>query len=93
MHQTASVIFKMTLYHHSPCALTDQNSAPYCALMRALFVTILLPSTVLSSGCASVSPPIDTSGADLQTLHTQAAQGNAVAQSNLGAFTSMVKAL
>jgi hypothetical protein len=51
MHQTASEIFKMTLYHHSPCALTDQNSPPYCALMRALFVTILLPSTVLSSGC------------------------------------------
>lgn len=52
--------------------------------MRALFVIILLAALILPSGCASVSPPIDLSAADPQTLQTQAAQGDAQAQSNLG---------
>jgi len=76
MYQTASLIFKMTLYHHSPCALTVQNSAPNCAFMRALFVIILLTALVLPSGGVSVSPPSDLSGADLQTLQTQVVQAN-----------------
>jgi TPR repeat protein len=52
--------------------------------MRALAVIILIAALVLPSGCASVSPPIDTPAADLQTLQKQAAQGNASAQFNLG---------
>jgi TPR repeat protein len=53
--------------------------------MRALSFIILLAALVLPSGCASVSPPSDTSAAvDLQTLQKQAAQGNASAQYNLG---------
>lgn len=60
-------------------------SPPYCATMRALSFIILLAALVLPSGCASVSPPSDTSAAaDLQTLQKQAAQGNASAQYNLG---------
>lgn len=49
--------------------------------MRALFVIILLAALVLPSGHASGSPPSDLSAADLQT---QAAQGDANAQNNLG---------
>lgn len=49
--------------------------------MRALFVIILLAALVLPSGHASGSPPRDLSAADLQT---QAAQGDANAQNNLG---------
>jgi hypothetical protein len=52
--------------------------------MRVLFVIILLAALVLPSGCASVSPPIDISAEDLQTLHARAAQGDAAAQTNLG---------
>jgi TPR repeat protein len=52
--------------------------------MRALSVIILFTALVLPSGCATVSPPIDTSLEDKQTLQTQAAQGVAEAQTNLG---------
>lgn len=53
-------------------------------IMRALSVMILLVALVLPSGHAPASPPIDISAEELQTLHTQAAQGNAAAQYNLG---------
>jgi TPR repeat protein len=49
--------------------------------MRALVVIILLATLVLPSGQAHASPPSDTSTADLQT---QATQGVAEAQNNLG---------
>ncbi len=49
--------------------------------MRALIVIILLATLVLPSGQAHTSPPSDTSTADLQT---QATQGVAEAQTNLG---------
>jgi uncharacterized protein len=52
--------------------------------MPAFSVIILLAVLVFPFGCASVSSPIDTPATDLQTLHTQAAQGNAKAQTNLG---------
>ena len=42
-----------------------------------------------SSGRAPASPPINTSFDDLQTLQTQAAQGNARAQYNLGVMYAM----
>ena len=49
--------------------------------MRALVVIILLATIVLPSGQAHATPPSDTSTADLQT---QATQGVAKAQTNLG---------
>lgn len=52
--------------------------------MRALFVITLFAGLVLPAGCASISPPIDISAEDLQTLHTQANQGVPDAQVNLG---------
>jgi len=52
--------------------------------MRALSVIILLAALVLPSGHASASPPIDISEKDLQTLHTQAEQGDVKAQVDLG---------
>ena len=52
--------------------------------MRAIFIIILLAALVLPSGQASASPLTDISAADLQTLHAQAAQGEAKAQNNLG---------
>src|SRR6266849_3463369 len=52
--------------------------------MRALSVIILLAALVLPSGHASASPPINISAEELQTLRTLAAQGNALAQNNLG---------
>ena len=60
-------------------------SPPYCATMRALSFIILLAALILPAGCASVSPPSDTSAAaDLQTLQKQAARGNAAVQFYLG---------
>ena len=52
--------------------------------MRVISVIIILAALVSPFGCASVYPPIDTSAEDLQTLHTQAALGDAKAQSRLG---------
>jgi uncharacterized protein len=53
--------------------------------MRALFVIILLATLLLPSGHGHASPPpIDISAENLQALQTQAAQGNAEAQYNLG---------
>ena len=52
--------------------------------MRVLSVIILLAALVLPSGHASASPPINISAEDLQTLQTQAAQGDVTAQYNLG---------
>jgi len=52
--------------------------------MRALVVIILLVAFILPSGHVSASPPNDLSTEDLQTLHTQAGQGNAEAQYFLG---------
>jgi TPR repeat protein len=49
--------------------------------MRVLVVLILLTALVFPSGQAPASPPSDTTTADLQT---QAAQGIAEAQTNLG---------
>ena len=49
--------------------------------MRVLVVLILLTALVFPSGQAPASPPSDTTTADLQT---QAAQGVAEAQNNLG---------
>jgi len=50
--------------------------------MRVLFVTTMLVALVLPSRHASGSPPIDISAEDLQTLQTQAAQGNTEAHFN-----------
>jgi uncharacterized protein len=52
--------------------------------MRALSVITLLTALVLPSGRAHASLPSDISTADLQTMQTQAAQGDAKAQNNLG---------
>ena len=52
--------------------------------MRVLSVMILLGTLVFPSGNASASPPIDISAENLQTLQAQAAQGNVMAQLNLG---------
>ena len=52
--------------------------------MPALFVIMLLAALVLPSRYASASSPIDISAEDLQTLHTQAIQGNAEAQVSIG---------
>ena len=52
--------------------------------MRAVFVTTLLAALVFPSGHASGSPPIDISAEEPQTLHAQAAQGDATVQVNLG---------
>jgi TPR repeat protein len=52
--------------------------------MRALFVMTLLVALVLHSGHTSASPQIDISAEELQTLRTQATQGVAEAQTNLG---------
>ena len=68
----------------SPCALTVTRLRAILRPMRVVFVIILLAAFVLPSGCASVSPPIDISAEDLETLHIQATKGNARAQVNLG---------
>jgi hypothetical protein len=52
--------------------------------MRTFSVMILLGTLVLLSGHASGSLSIDPSAEELQTLHTQAAQGSAEAQYFLG---------
>src|ERR1700704_3872674 len=52
--------------------------------MRALSVIIFLVTLILPSEHASASPPINISAEELHTLRTQAAQGNALAQNNLG---------
>jgi hypothetical protein len=52
--------------------------------MRPLFVIILLTILILPTGYAPASTPIDVSAANLQMMHTQAAQGDADAQHNLG---------
>jgi TPR repeat protein len=52
--------------------------------MRAFSIMIFLVALVLPSGRASSSPPSDVSAEELQTLHTQAGQGNAKAQYFLG---------
>jgi TPR repeat protein len=52
--------------------------------MRVLSVITLLTALILPSGHAHASPPSDTPAADLQTLQTQAAQGDVKAQVNLG---------
>jgi len=52
--------------------------------MRALSVITLLLALAPPSGHAPASPPIEMSAKDLQTLQTQAAQGFAEAQTNLG---------
>ena len=52
--------------------------------MRALFVMILLVAFILPSRQALASQSIDISKEELQTLHTQAAQGNVDAQWSLG---------
>jgi TPR repeat protein len=52
--------------------------------MRALAVITLLVALAPPSGHAPASPPIGMSAKDLQTLQTQAAQGFAEAQTNLG---------
>jgi len=52
--------------------------------MGALPAITLLAALVLPSGQAPASPPSDISAADLQALQTQAAQGFAPAQNNLG---------
>ena len=52
--------------------------------MRVLSVITLLTALILPSGHAHASPPSDTPAADLQTLQTQAAQGDMKAQVNLG---------
>jgi len=55
--------------------------------MRALSVIILLASlVVLPSGQAPGSSPSDILVEELQTIHTQAAEGNADAQLQLGVF-------
>ena len=51
--------------------------------MRALFVLILLTGVILTSGHAPASPLSDIS-ATVQSLRTQAAQGDRQAQLNLG---------
>ena len=55
-----------------------------CAIMRTLFVIILLAALVLPSGHVCASPPIDISAEELQMLQTQAAQGHTQAQTTLG---------
>ena len=52
--------------------------------MRLLSVLMLLAAFVFPSGYASASPPINLSAEELQTLQTQAAQGDAKAQFFLG---------
>ena len=52
--------------------------------MRFLSVMVLLTALILLSGHASAYDPSEISTADLQTLQTQAAQGNAEAQYSLG---------
>lgn len=52
--------------------------------MRAVFTTVLLAVFGLPTGHALASSPSDISKADLQKLQTQAAQGDAKAQVNLG---------
>ena len=52
--------------------------------MRALSVLALLVALAPPSGHAPASPPTEMSAKDLQTLQTQAAQGFAAAQTNLG---------
>ena len=52
--------------------------------MRPPIVIILLTALALPSGHASASPPIAISAEELQTLHTQAAQGDPGAQTSLG---------
>ena len=52
--------------------------------MRALSVITLLAACVFPAGYASASPPINISAEELQMLRTRAAQGNALAQNNLG---------
>jgi TPR repeat protein len=52
--------------------------------MRALSIITLLAALVFPSGHTAASLPIDTSAEDLQALQTQAAQGFAPAQNNLG---------
>jgi TPR repeat protein len=54
--------------------------------MRALLAIVLLAALGLPTGHASASSPSDISNADLQKLQTQAAQGDAKAQYNLGAM-------
>ncbi|HEX9870564.1 MAG TPA: tetratricopeptide repeat protein [Candidatus Tectomicrobia bacterium] len=50
--------------------------------MRALAVIILLATLVLPVGQGAAFPPVDRK--DLQTLQTQASQGDAEAQTSLG---------
>ena len=50
--------------------------------MRALAVIILLATLVLTVGQGAAFPPIDSK--DLKTMQTQASQGDAEAQTNLG---------
>jgi uncharacterized protein len=52
--------------------------------MRNLSVITLLALFILPSGYAPASPPIAISADGLQSLQTQAAQGNADAQNKLG---------
>ena len=52
--------------------------------MRILSIMTLLALFILPSGYAPASPPINISAEDLQSLQTQAAQGNAEAQNKLG---------
>jgi TPR repeat protein len=52
--------------------------------MRALSVITILAAFVFPSGYASAFPPINISAEELQMLRTWAAQGNALAQNNLG---------
>ena len=52
--------------------------------MRILSVITLLALFILPSGYAPASPPIAISVEDRQSLQTQAVQGNAEAQNNLG---------
>jgi len=52
--------------------------------MRTLSVITLLAALVFPSGYASASPPINISAEELHMLRTWAAQGNALAQNNLG---------
>jgi len=52
--------------------------------MRNLSVITLLALFILPSGYAPASPPIAISAEGLQSLQTQAAQGNADAQNKLG---------
>ena len=52
--------------------------------MRTLSVITLFAAFVFPFGYASASPPINLSAEELQMLRTRAAQGNALAQNNLG---------